>query len=318
MMKSAYFQNPRGYRIQKTLKRAICFEGKGLHCGKPARLTLQPAGPNHGILFERTDLEGCPRIFASSKAFIATDMATTLGYGGNNQIRVATVEHLLSALFAMGITNVAVSIEGEEVPILDGSAGPYVESILEAGIQPQPFSHPVLRVLKPIRVHQDGAVCELLPRNRLRLTTSIDFRHPSIGVQTFALDVTPQSFAQQIGKARTFGFVQDVEKLRSKNLAQGASLDNVLGFSENAVLNPEGMRFTDECVRHKLLDALGDLALCGCWIEGELVSFRGGHSIHLTLLQTLQHMRSHWELVPSEPLRSISVADTYQAAALEM
>jgi UDP-3-O-[3-hydroxymyristoyl] N-acetylglucosamine deacetylase len=297
-----YFSSPQGYRIQKTLRRAIALEGIGLHSGLKTRVRLVPAAPNHGIVFERRDLDRPVRIFAHYDAVVATEMATTLGYRDWPEARISTVEHLLAALFAMGITNLTVEVTGSEIPVLDGSASPFVEAILEAGVLLQPFSHAVLRILKPVKVYQDGAICELLPRDRLRLTTSIDFAHPAIGLQTYALELTPQAFKEQIGAARTFGFLRDVERLKTHRLAQGASIENVLAFSEKEVLNPGGTRFPDECVRHKLLDAIGDLALCGCWLEAELVSFRGGHSIHLATLKALREHRSNWEVLPAEPL----------------
>jgi len=302
MVNEEYFSSPSGYRIQKTLKTAVDIEGIGLHSGAPARLRLLPASPNHGIVFVRADLVGRPKIFAHYDAVVCTALATSLGLRDWEEARVSTVEHLMAALFALGVTNVIAEISGPEVPILDGSAGPFIEAILDAGIELQPFTTPVLKVLKPIKIYENGAICELLPRAELRLTTSIDFQHPSIGLQTFAIELTPQSFRDEICNARTFGFLRDVEKLKAKQLAQGASLANVLAFSEDGVLNPEGMRYLDECVRHKMLDAIGDLALCGSWIQGELVSFRGGHAIHFALLKALRTHASNWELVKAEPI----------------
>lgn len=299
------FSSSDSYLVQKTLKERIEFEGVGLHSGVKARLRLLPAGPNHGILFERTDLSKRPRLFAHYDAVVSTTLATTLGHNDCEESRVGTVEHLLSALYAMGVNNVMIQIEGPEIPILDGSAYEFIEGILDAGLKAQGYTTPRLRILKPIKIYQEGAICELLPRNRLRLTTSVDFPHPSIGLQTFALELTPDNFRREVCKARTFGFQKDVDRLRSKNLALGASLENVLAFSDDKVLNPEGMRFENECVRHKLLDAMGDLALCGSWIEGEMVSFRGGHKIHLALLKYLRKVPSYWEIVPARPIENI-------------
>ena len=301
-----HFSSPHTYRVQKTLKRSISFQGIGLHSGMKTSVRLNPADPNTGVVFERRDLKRIARIFSHYDAVVSTDLATSLGFRQWPEARVGTVEHLLAALFAMGVTNVLVEVSGPEIPILDGSASPYLEAILETGLVLQPFSNPTLKILKPIKIYEKGAICELLPRDRLRLTTSIDFPHPAIGLQTFALEVTPRAFQKEIGAARTFGFLRDVEHLKKNSLAQGASLENVLAFSEIGVANPEGTRFPDECVRHKLLDALGDLALCGCWIEGEMVSFRGGHSIHLALLKSLKNFRSHWEILPANPLPLVS------------
>lgn len=313
-----YFASPQGYRIQKTLKRPVALDGIGLHSGMTTRIKMIPAPPNHGIVFERLDLGAPVRIPAHYDAVVSTELATSLGSRENPEVRISTVEHVMAAVFAMGITNLTIEVSGSEIPILDGSAGPFIEAILDAGVELQPFSQPVLKVIKPIKVYQNGTVCELLPRDRLRLTTSIDFPHPAIGLQIFALELTPRAFRDQVGTARTFGFLRDVERLQKLRLAQGASMENVLAFSEDAVMNPGGVRFPDECVRHKLLDAIGDLALCGCWIEGELVSFRGGHSIHLALLKALPEHRAHWEMVPAEPLSFGAAASPAKEKSVEM
>jgi UDP-3-O-[3-hydroxymyristoyl] N-acetylglucosamine deacetylase len=297
-----YFSSTQGYRIQKSLRRVVRFEGVGLHTGTITTLELWPAPANHGIVFERNDLAKPVRLFAHIDAVVATSMATTLGLHDWPEAKVSTIEHLMAALYGLGITNVRAVVTGPEIPILDGSANPFIEAVLDAGIEFQPFSNPVLRILKPVKVFRDGVICELLPRERLRLTTSVDFPHPSIGLQTFALEVTPGAFIEQVCAARTFGFLKDVDRLRQNGLALGASVENVLAFSDDGIVNPEGARFPDECVRHKLLDAIGDLALIGCWIEGEMVSFRGGHSMHLSLLQALREHPAHWEIDPAVPL----------------
>lgn len=306
-MTQNFFSSTEGYRVQKTLRNEAVFEGVTLHAGIKTRVRMIPLEPNQGVVFERSDLKERAQILAHYDAVVATELATSLGYSDWPEARVSTVEHLLSAVYAMGITNLKIEVDGPEIPILDGSALPFIEGILDAGIDLQPYTNPTLKILKPIKVYQEGAICELLPRTHLRLTTSVDFPHPSIGLQTFALELTPQSFKEQVCAARTFGFQKDVDRLRARNLALGASLDNVLAFSEDGVLNPGGQRFADECVRHKLLDAIGDLALCGSWIEGEMVSFRGGHKIHLALLKALRSQRSHWEILPAKPIQSIPV-----------
>jgi len=293
---------PETYRIQKTLQAEICLSGIGLHTGKQARLVLRPAPPNHGIVFYRTDLKKRLAIPAHFSAVVSTALATTIGNDSDPLHRIFTVEHLLAALFGMGVTNVEVEVEGPEIPILDGSAAPFIEAITDAGMIAQPYTASVLKIIKPVKVYENDAICELLPRESLRLTTSVDFPHPKIGLQTFALELTPQSFVEQICQARTFGFLRDLDRLRERQLALGASLENVLAFSEADIVNPEGMRFANECVRHKLLDALGDLALCGSWIEGEMVSYRGGHGMHLNLLKALAAQPTHWTLLRAEAL----------------
>ncbi len=307
MEKPDYFSGHESYRVQKTLKSPLTFKGVGLHSGVSSKVVLQPAEANSGIVFIKKAERKTFKIPAQYEYVAATSLATTLGLPQVHGTKISTVEHLLAGLFALGITNLSIEVQGPEIPILDGSSLPFVEGILDSGIQLQNFSSRTLRILKPVKVYAHGAICELLPRENLRLTTSIDFNHPKIGTQTFAMDLTPRMFAENIGSARTFGFLSDLEKLKSRSLALGASLDNVLGFSDKGVLNPEGMRFEDECVRHKWLDALGDLSLCGSWVEGELVSFRGGHAIHFALLKALQNHPSHWELLSAERLNSYSL-----------
>ena len=302
-METKFFSTTEGYRVQKTINAPVLLEGIGLHTGIQAQLTLLPAPVNHGIIFERLDLPNASIIPATFNSVVSTSLATTLGHKDRPDCRISTVEHLMAALYALGITNLKIVLNGPEIPILDGSASVFIKEILKVGLDLQPYSHKILKILKPIKVYREGTICELLPRENLRLTTSVDFPHPSIGLQTFALDLTPKSFHDDVANARTFGFQSDLSRLQANNLALGASIKNVLAFSEDSILNPEGPRFPDECVRHKLLDAIGDLALCGCWIEGELVSFRGGHSIHLTLLQSLEKHPTHWKLINAEPLK---------------
>jgi len=307
--------SPAGYRIQKTLKEPVEFVGVGLHTGVECRIRIVPTPPNAGVSFLRADRAHARPVAAHYDAVVGTSLATTLGHPDQPDCSISTVEHLLAALFAMGISNARVDVWGPEIPILDGSALAFFEAFLDVGLQLQPFTTRTLKVLKAIRVYQNGAVCELHPRDRMRLTTSIEFAHPAIGLQTFALELTPRAFETHISPARTFGFSADLEKLRRNHLAQGASLENVLAFSETEVLNPEGARFPDECVRHKLLDALGDLALCGSWLEAEMVSLRGGHGMHLTLLKALREYPTHWEMRAPEPLPSnISESRGFKAA----
>ncbi|MBI1861973.1 MAG: UDP-3-O-[3-hydroxymyristoyl] N-acetylglucosamine deacetylase [Deltaproteobacteria bacterium] len=299
-MTSEYFASERGYRIQKTIARVLTFEGVGLHSGCLTQIKLTPSSANTGIRFERVDLRPRAVIAADADSVVCTALATTLGLKDRPEARVGTVEHLLAALYALGITNLCIEVNGPEIPILDGSAGQFIDGILGAGIRFQPYTTPILKVLKPVKVYKSGAICELLPRDRLRVTTSIDFAHPDIGLQTFAIELTPGAFRDEICSARTFGFLRDVESLKTRNLARGASVANVLALTEEGVLNEGGMRFPDECVRHKTLDAIGDLSLSGSWLQAEMVSFRGGHSMHLELLNALKASPAHWSLSPAE------------------
>lgn len=301
---SIALNSPETYRIQKTLVSPISLKGIGLHTGTLCHLRLIPAAPNHGVVFYRTDRPNPKPIPAHFRHIVSTTLATTLAHEADPEGRLFTVEHLLAAMYGMGITNARVEVDGPEIPILDGSAAPFIEAIAEAGILAQPYTASILKILKPVKVYENDTICELLPRENLRLTTSVDFPHPKIGLQTFALELTPHTFATQVCRARTFGFLRDLDRLQQKQLALGASLENVLAFSEDTILNPEGMRYANECVRHKLLDALGDLSLCGSWIEGEMVSYRGGHSMHLSLLKALSEHPQHWKLLRAEPLMS--------------
>lgn len=313
-----FFSSTEGYRVQKTLRHPCVFSGLGIHSGVSSSIQLLPSEPGSGIVFLKRVGKQTFRVPAHFDYVTSTALATSLGLKGVAESTVSTVEHLLAALFAIGINNVLIEVQGPEIPILDGSALPFVEGILDAGIELQDYSSQILRILKPIKVYEHGAICELLPRKQLRLTTSIDFNHPKIGAQTFAMDLTPRAFADEIGCARTFGFLSDLDRLKSKNLALGASLENVLGFSDEGILNQDGMRFSDECVRHKWLDALGDLALCGSWVEGELVSFRGGHAIHLSLLKALNNHKTHWELSKPESLKTPQTSSAHTSNILSL
>jgi UDP-3-O-[3-hydroxymyristoyl] N-acetylglucosamine deacetylase len=306
-MKEDFLTSPYGYRVQKTIRRELKFHGIGLHSGVKSSVRLVPAPPNHGLVFERIDLERPVRIPAHYDAVVDTRLATTLGAAEDPSARLSTVEHLLAALFGSGVTNLLIQVDGPEIPILDGSAAAFLDGLWDTGIEPQAYSHRTLKVIKPVKIYQQGAVCELLPRDRLRLTTSIDFAHPKVGRQSFALELTPKAFRDDVCSARTFGFLKDQQALQKMNLALGASVENVLAFSDTDVVNEGGQRYPDECVRHKLLDALGDLALCGSWIEGEMVSFRGGHSIHLAMLKALHDNPTHWKLDAPEPLKPVRV-----------
>ena len=319
-MTEEIFSSAQGYRIQKTIKAPVDITGIGLHSGAAARLKILPAAPNHGLKFEKTCNGKSYSVPAHFTSVVSTTLATSLGIHGETDSKISTVEHLMSALYALGITNALIQLDGPEVPILDGSSAPFVTALIDTGITPQAFTAPTLKVVKPIKLYQQGAICELLPRESLRLTTSVDFPHPMIGSQIFALELTPKAFTEIISSARTFGFYSDLQKLQSHGLALGASLENAVGFTEDGVLNEKGLRFPDECVRHKLLDALGDLALCGSWIQGELVSFRGGHSIHLALLKSLESHKSHWELLPAKPISPLTggkATATHHTASLK-
>jgi UDP-3-O-[3-hydroxymyristoyl] N-acetylglucosamine deacetylase len=289
---------------QTTLRDQVALCGVGVHSGLPVTLTMHPADADTGIRFVRTDLEGRRErgVRAGVRAVIATEFATVLGDAAGPL--VSTVEHVLAALRGLGVDNAVVEIDGPEAPIMDGSAAAFVAAIDQVGLETLAEPRRSIRVLKPVRVALDDAYGELRPYARgFRVEAEIAFDHPMIGQQCFALDVKPDNFRRDIARARTFGFMRDVAQLWSAGYALGASLENTLVVSDNRVLNPEGLRFSDEFVRHKVLDAIGDLALAGAPLIGAYRSVRGGHKLNAAVLSALMADASAWAMVEAEPLR---------------
>ncbi len=288
--------------MQTTLAGEIALSGVGVHGGIEASLTLKPAPADTGIVFIRTFADQAPRKMAVSRQSVqATDLATVLG--DKSGALVSTVEHVLSALSGLGVDNALVEVTGPEVPILDGSAGPVVAAIDEVGIAVLPARRKYLKVLKPIRVENGASFGELLPYDAgFRLEVEIEFDHSGIGRQRFAGNLTPNVFRRELAHARTFGFLKDVERLRSAGYARGASLENTVCLGDAGILNPEGLRFTDEFVRHKALDAVGDLALAGMPLMARYRSFRGGHKLNFNVVDALLADRSAFAVVDA-PVR---------------
>jgi UDP-3-O-[3-hydroxymyristoyl] N-acetylglucosamine deacetylase len=283
---------------QTTLRAAVTLEGIGVHSGDEARVVLHPAEANHGIVFLRTGLPGGRErlIDARHLTVTATELCTVIG--DRDSGAVATVEHLMSALYGLGVDNVLVEIDGPEMPILDGSAEPFVKAMEGVGLVSASAPRKYLKVLKPIRVAQGRAFAELKPNARgFQIDVEIDFENPTIGRQRRAVEVTPASYRREVSRARTFGFMRDVERLWKAGFALGASLENTVAIGDDAVVNPEGLRYADEFVRHKLLDAVGDLALSGHPILGSFRSFCGGHRLNLQVLETLFASRANYALV---------------------
>jgi UDP-3-O-[3-hydroxymyristoyl] N-acetylglucosamine deacetylase len=283
---------------QTTLRRRATVKGIGVHSGSPVSLTLHPAEADIGIVFLRSGLDGqCDReIVADYRAVTATEFATVLGDDAGPA--VSTTEHVLAALRGLGVDNVVVEIDGPEVPIMDGSAQAFVEAIDRAGIAVLAAQRRFIKVLKPVRVQKNGCSGELRPHPRgLRIETEIEFDHPLIGRQAIAVDVDATVFRRDLARARTFGFIRDVAKLWSAGYALGASFENTVVIAENRVLNTEGMRFADEFVRHKAVDAIGDLALAGAPLIGAYRSVRGGHKLNHAVLSALMADRSAWTYV---------------------
>lgn len=279
---------------QRTLQRTVIVRGVGLHSGAQVTLRLVPAPANHGLTFVRTDLVDRPVIPVRSDCVTDTALATTLGVNG---AKVSTVEHLLAALSGLGIDNLRMEIDGPEVPIMDGSAAPFAEQMCEAGIRLQEEAKNFLIIKRPVSVTDGDKHATFFPAKRFRIDCTIDFRHPLISDQQYTMEFSDRSFIREVAKARTFGFLRDVDKLRSMGLARGGSLQNAVVVDDFSILNPEGLRFPDEFVRHKLLDALGDVALLGRPVIGALTVYKTGHALNQKLVAKVLSDPSNYEVV---------------------
>ena len=280
-----------------TLKSRVTLSGIGVHSGKAVSVHLNPADPDTGVVFSRIDLDGNAReIRALVSEIGATDLSTVLGDPAG--AHVATVEHLMAALLGLGIDNVAIEIDGPEVPILDGSAAMFVDAFDQAGIEVQDARRRYIRIVKPVRIENGSSWAEFRPHNGTRFEIDIEFDSPAIGRQAFAADIDPVRFRKDVSRARTFGFMRDVERLWAAGYALGSSLENsvVIG-DDHRVINVEGLRFGDEFARHKTLDAMGDLALAGARFIGCFRSWRGGHKLNAAALRRLLSDRSAFEIV---------------------
>lgn len=282
---------------QTTLKSSVTLSGVGVHGGKPVSITFQPADPDTGVTFTRVDLGADARELRALVSEVgATDLCTVLGRP--QDVHVATVEHLMATLSALGIDNVGVEIDAEEVPILDGSAAEFVHAFDQAGIVAQAAKRRYIRVLKPVRIENGPSWAEFKPHDGTRFEVEIDFDSPAIGRQRFAGDIDADVFRREIARARTFGFLRDVERLWAAGYALGSSLENSLVIGDDdCVVNMEGLRYTDEFVRHKTLDAMGDLALAGARFIGCFRSYRGGHKLNSAALRRLLSDHSAFEIV---------------------
>jgi len=284
-----------GERGQKTLGRRVALSGVGVHSGLPVSITLGPAAAHSGIVFLLADME----IPARSHAVASTELCTVLGAAGGKT--VATVEHLLAAFAGLGIDNAIVEIDGPEVPVMDGSSAAFVSAIDRAGVRTQAAPRRFIRIEETVRIECGAAFAEFRPHPRTRLEISIDYDCSVVGRQRLALDLTPRNFREKIARARTFGYMRDVEKLRAAGFALGSSLQNSVVIGAQGVVNPEGLRFADEFVRHKALDTIGDLALAGAPIRGLYRSHRGGHKLNALALSALLSRTKAWTFV-SEPV----------------
>lgn len=279
--------------LQSTIRDEVTLTGVGVHSGGLASVTLHPAPADSGIVFYRAEGEagGELEIQARYDTVVSTARSTILG---SDQGTVATVEHLLAALAGLGIDNVLVEIDGNEVPILDGSAAPFVEAIESVGIRSTSVPRRFIKVLKPVRVCEGDAIGELVPHEGRRIEVEISYDHELIGKQRHVYEDGRSDFGQDVSRARTFGFMHEVETMWARGLALGASLDNTVVIGDGEVVNPEGLRYRDEFVRHKLLDAIGDLSLAGAPILGAYRSVRGGHRLNTAVVAALMQDPTAW------------------------
>ena len=289
---------------QRTLKESVRATGIGLHSGAKVYMTLRPAPPNSGITFRRIDLDAPVDIPAYALNVTDTTLGTTLQH---HDARVATVEHLLSALAGLGVDNAFVDLTAPEVPIMDGSAAPFVFLLQSAGIEEQNSPKRFIRIRKPVEVRDGDRWARLTPHHGFKVNFEIDFDHPVLRKhrQSASLDFSTTSFLKEISRARTFGFLTDIETLRERDLTLGGSVDNAVVMDEYRVLNEDGLRFRDEFVRHKILDAVGDLYLLGCCLIGEFTGYKSGHRLNNSLLRALLERADQFEEVAfDDPRRS--------------
>ncbi|HEV2176578.1 MAG TPA: UDP-3-O-acyl-N-acetylglucosamine deacetylase [Terriglobia bacterium] len=281
-----------GLTYQNTVASTVCTSGIGLHTGVPVNLRLVPAPAHTGIVFRRTDLEGF-EIEARARNVARVSYATSLMRKG---VLISTTEHLLSALAGSGVDNAYCEIDNLELPILDGSALPFFRLISEAGVRRQRARRKYVKVLKPVEVAEGAKRISVYPSEDFRVTYRIAFPHPLIGAQSFDFVPKAAHYATEIAPARTFGFIEEVEMLRKSGLVRGGSLENAVVLTRSGVMNPEGLRFTDEFCRHKVLDLIGDLALLGHPLVGHVVAERAGHALHWALVSRLLREKDAWTL----------------------
>lgn len=300
---------------QRTLKNIIQATGVGLHSGEKVYLTLKPAPVDTGIVFCRTDLDPVVEIPARAENVGETTMSTTLVKG---DVKVDTVEHLLSAMAGLGIDNAYVELSASEVPIMDGSAGPFVFLIQSAGLQEQEAAKKFIRIKREVSVEEGDKRAVFVPFDGFKVSFEIDFDHPVFRgrTQQASVDFSSTSFVKEVSRARTFGFMRDIEYLRSQNLALGGSVENAIVVDENRVLNEDGLRYEDEFVKHKILDAIGDLYLLGNSLIGEFRGFKSGHALNNQLLRTLIADKDAWEVVTFEDARTAPISYMRPAAAV--
>ncbi len=285
-------------RFETTIQRPVEAQGIGLHSGVPVSIRVLPAPVSTGLVFVRTDLDNFP-ILASWRHVARVSYATSLMRQG---VLISTTEHLLSVFYSAGIDNAFIEIDNLEVPILDGSGLPFLDLIRQAGLRHYRRKRRYLRIRRPISVEDRGKRISILPDDRFRLTCESQYDHPSVGRQMLEMEVTPERYAAEIAPARTFGFLYELDQMRNMGLIRGASLENAVCFDRERVMNPEGLRFPDECCRHKALDLIGDLALIGKPLLGHVIAERAGHAMHAQLVARIMTDPSLYEIITFDQL----------------
>lgn len=304
---------------QRTLKNTIRATGVGLHTGDKIYLTLRPAEANTGIRFRRVDLDEPLTIEATPQNVGETVLSTTLVAG---DVKISTIEHLLSAFAGLGIDNAIIDVSAAEVPIMDGSAGPFVFLLQSAGVEEQDSPKQYIRIKRSIRVEEGDKWASFEPFEGFKVTFTIDFEHPAFEdhVKTATMDFSSTTFVKEVSRARTFGFMKDIEMLRQNNLALGGSLDNAIVVDDDKIINEDGLRYADEFVKHKILDAIGDLYLLGHSLIGEFTGYKSGHGLNNKLLRALLDDKDAWEMVTFDednlaPISFMRSAETLRPAA---
>ncbi|MBV8522332.1 MAG: UDP-3-O-[3-hydroxymyristoyl] N-acetylglucosamine deacetylase [Acetobacteraceae bacterium] len=297
------FSLPVAGRNQRTLKTSIGCTGIGLNTGQRVTMRLKPAGPGHGVVFRRIDLGSAENEIPARYNFVVdTRLGTWIADPERPELRVGPIEHLMAALAGCGINNVLAEIDGPELPALDGSASPFVFLLDCAGASTQDVARPTIRILRPVRVEENGGFAEFRPGAHARdMALSIDFPAAAVAREALSLTITPESFRRDLARARRFVLAHDLARLRADGLARGAALNNTIIIDESRVCNPEGLRMPDECVRHQLLDVIGDLALAGAAIRGRFIGHQTSHSLNIRLLQALFTDPANWADTGARP-----------------
>lgn len=277
---------------QRTIKKPVNCTGIGLHSGKKVNLAIKPAPVNHGIIFNRTDLLNCPGITAHFNQVVDTSLATVIGSGG---CIVSTIEHLMASFAGLSIDNALVELDAYEVPVMDGSAEPFIKMIKSAGIKNQPAPRHFFLIKEPIVLEEDDKSVSIYPSDTFKITYTIEFNHPLIKKQTYSLEISDEIFERTICKARTFGFLHEVEYMKRYGLARGGSLENAVVIDKDRIVNEDGLRFENEFVRHKILDCLGDFSLLGMPVLGHLIVVKSGHAFNHAFLKKFFSQKKSWE-----------------------